>query len=600
MSISGFHPPDRQFKEQGKEGASSLESTSSKTGALAHRILKQMQSLVSFAPFPSLAPLPPKKEMLADLIPMDATFEDYIRQSLAEDLPLLEAKFADPGDHPYLLYIARNTQNGTKGWSPHSLGAMPINFAECKIAFERAGGLQIEGEASPLQITPEDYKIYIALLTKLYGQLAKMQEMHLSELKQKRRLDCKIYERELDTTVQVDRELRNLANFVGLEGTFRGADLSGDYEIYASIELMKSLEAIPSLSEEDREEFKNAFHGAATLDIMSEDAIRWIQEGHFCTIPVGYRMMTEGHAVNLIFYKNHFAICNRGSRINGTRVIEHYIYDPSRINSHLIHFLIFNRYMKMPSIHLAEVHQHLYLYTILPKILQGEKVEYGSTPPLRFKDQTVGNCIKASPLTAFKMGIYLKKIEEGKSPKEAAWIAKEMGNTLSLHLRTKMIQRAERLLTSSLITGEERKEVRVLIAKAQDKMPRKSYSRLEKLTIQDLFPLDSDEDRGHFMDVALSKPISIPPVQAKRDDPPLLLAIARQRKNGREGWSPKNLQEIPLHPGRCLEYFENIGGMQKEGEDEPLFIEAEDKKIFQMVEQEMQKYDLLKVQLMRE
>jgi len=247
--------------------------------------------------------------------------------------------------------------------------------------------------------------------------------------------------------------------------------------------------------------------------------------------------LSSGHAVTLAFYNNEFIICNRGSRIHGTPVIQRFHYDPAKMNLDVLKYLIFNsKILHVNTIQDGEMHQTLQLDIILPKILGANRTKespFDFSP--HFKEQTIANCSKASPMTAIKMGIYLKELAKGTTPREAAWKAKEAGDEVSYHLRRKSIDKAKELITNPSTDPSIKAKLSSAIAKAEAKLIHKTASRLENLKLEDVvgpFTLFAIDPRS------MGSTSSHPPREAKATDHPLLLAIARQRKNLGFSWNP--------------------------------------------------------------
>ena len=89
------------------------------------------------------------------------------------------------------------------------------------------------------------------------------------------------------------------------------------------------------------------------------------------------------------------------------------------------------------------------MYEILPLMLGANKVHL----PLTFKEQRVGNCTKANMVAAFKVAVYFKQIEAGKSPEEAALEAKRIGLEFSVALRLKSMAQAWQLAQTSQVSN---------------------------------------------------------------------------------------------------------------------------------------------------
>jgi hypothetical protein len=86
---------------------------------------------------------------------------------------------------------------------------------------------------------------------------------------------------------------------------------------------------------------------------------------------------------------------------------------------------------------------------------------------------------------------------------------------------------------------------------------------------------------------------SPPSREAKATDHPLLLAVARQRKNLEDSWAPALLFHLPVNLEKCQEHFQGMGGLQRSEEDSVLQITPEDMKIFSLVADEIEKYPVL-------
>lgn len=118
----------------------------------------------------------------------------------------------------------------------------------------------------------------------------------------------------------------------------------------------------------------------------------------------------------------------------------------------------------------------------------------------------------------------------------------------------------------------------------------KTHSRIENLTLQDIVnPSDLEHIKKEIDDVS---PSSIDRA-AKSIDHPLLLFIARQRKNLGLRWDIDNLRHLPMNIEKSKQFFEVMGGLQKSSESTALTITAEDLKIFSSLVQVIIKYPTL-------
>ena len=533
----------------------------------------------------------PPVEVIRTLRETSLDLDALFREAIAIPLPFEDARPANKLDPPILLLIARLRQNLGTDWEPKFLGNIPLDRTEILTLFEGTGGL-----TEDLYITPNDLKIYVAVVSKYYYLIDEkgLKSSFFAQLNTYESLKYETYSPSL-----LDH-FKNLSGFCGIKGVFRGENLEGHFFEISHNEMTKTIESLSSITSTDHIECKEAFEAASKCDIFYDKTIRKIKEGKFVIIPLGFSTPMRGHTVDLVFYRDEFIICNRGARIlKEASSIERYRYRKEFLNEDVIRYLFLNFFTKISESTALE-HQHLYLYTILPKILNGVKKKSSFTTthggltvtfhekPSDFavKDQSIGNCWKASPFTAFKLFIFLKRQEEGFPEKEAARLAKFAGNELSILMRAEMISRVEGIFPE--LTTEEQVQVSPLLAEATSKLERKKAALAYQESLNLILP--KAESLIEFVATALDTPSTLRASRATIDSHhPLLLLIAKERKTMAHKWDPIFLLTMPIDPKRALALFLELGGIEG-----GLLIQPEDFKIFGAITKEVEKHpDLL-------
>jgi hypothetical protein len=405
--------------------------------------------------------------------PLNGVDLTSVEDSLGTDLGRFSPRKPDVLDHPWLLMIAMQRSRLGSRWTPEHLKLLSF---EIPSLFNREGFMPLLKE--PLsQITFEDLTIYVNISSLLYPAIGNSLFSTAPPILDSASIALVRSENYQDPLTNT---YRLLANFCGLEGNFKGAQLSGNFP-YRTYEAM--IPCAKYLDRPHQESLKQACTIAFELSCSQyrsaesiEAVTKKIQRGEFVTIPVGYTAYKGGHAVDVAFYKDEYAICNRGSRLSHTPIIVSYIYEKEKLNSDVLKYLLFNNFfIQNSTTTLGEQHQHLYLYTILPKILGGTLTSRAVLAnPLSdyIKDQKRGNCSKASPLTAFKWYVFKYYSDQGLEEKAAISKAKELGSVLSYHMREKAIKEAEAVLEE--VPESEKGNVISIIEKAKIKQPKKA------------------------------------------------------------------------------------------------------------------------------
>ncbi|MBM3193780.1 MAG: DUF4116 domain-containing protein [Chlamydiae bacterium] len=273
--------------------------------------------------------------------------------------------------------------------------------------------------------------------------------------------------------------LRSLTNFSGLPSAYYQDTSLENVSVYtATREIAKSLTSpIEGFFADDQAELKEAFEIASNSDFLNSHTVERIQSGKFVVLPLG---LIE-HSVSIIFSGTHFAICNRGFG-NETGIIKYYEYDPSIMSLEIIAYLVANYSYIYPDLTKACEHLNSYLYQNLPLLLHARELidrKSGTRISLPFKNQTIGNCAKASQLVALKTGIFLRFLERGYDEKSAARHAKQLGKVVSFSLREKSIEDSLLALETSkkraLLSEKDEQEAFYLIEYAKKKL---LFSRL--------------------------------------------------------------------------------------------------------------------------
>jgi len=522
------------------------------------------------------APPPPAPPLVKTLRGLD--FDSLVSEALTIPLPFKDPRPANRLDPPILLLIARIRQNLEEDWEPKFLANIPLDSTDALALFDEMGGLK------SLSILPQDLKIYVAICSKCYNLIDEktLNSLYFARLKQEQSL---LYETHAFSLID---HLKNLSGFCGIKGSFRGETLDGHAIIFSYKEMVHAFDHLSSITGSEQAQCKRAFEAAAKCDFFYVSTIEKIKAGELVVIPIGFSSSPMSHAAALVFYKDEFIICNRGARLTSqVSNIERYRYDKDLLNEDIIRYLTLS-YFKPVSESTALEHQHLYLYTVLPKILNGVQKKssftraygpvtatfYEKPSDFAVKNQSIGNCWKASPFTAFKVFIFLKRQEEGFPEEEAARLAKFAGNELSVLLTEQMISRVEELLPS--LTSEEKVQVTSFLELAKVKLERKRAALRYQESLDLILPKEG---------LALDGPSSLRREPATLSHHPLLLLIARERKNMGDKWDPAFISTMPIDPERAFSLFLKLGGIEG-----GLEIQREDFKIFGAISEQAEKH----------
>lgn len=125
-------------------------------------------------------------------------------------------------------------------------------------------------------------------------------------------------------------EVRNEINIklVALSNSLEGKEIyEGGYNEFMQLQIARTLDFLPKQFYDKKEELVSAFKKASNT-IDPETAAKEIREGKLTIIPCGW----EEHAINLVFYKDYMAICNRGEGAEGQlSTIEVFKIDPKKV-----------------------------------------------------------------------------------------------------------------------------------------------------------------------------------------------------------------------------------------------------------------------------
>jgi hypothetical protein len=143
----------------------------------------------------------------------------------------------------------------------------------------------------------------------------------------------------------------------------------------------------------------------------------------------------------------------------------------------IIAYLVANYSYIYPDLTKASEHLNSYLYQNLPLLLHARELidrKSGTRISLPFKNQTIGNCAKASQLVALKTGIFFRLLERGYDEKSAAKKAKKIGKLVSFSLREKSIEDSRLVFDRSkkrgLLNRKDEQEALNLIEQAEKKL----------------------------------------------------------------------------------------------------------------------------------
>jgi hypothetical protein len=498
---------------------------------------------------------------LGNLYPL-INYASLYHAALSNLTKITGSRPAHSTDSPYLLFIARQRQNLGELWHPTHLKLLPLDEDLVQKATDEMGGIE------DLLITAEDLKIFAEVSFLLYKQM-------VSKPTEENFFGAMQMLFSIEEHSELINDVYNLCNFCGVFGKFRQFNINGGFQ---EVSYKKILDTIPDLSltiHEEKSHYEEALQAASTLDLFEPKTIESIYEGKPVIIPAGYTDGKRGHHIDILFYKDYFFICDRGAKAPQS-IIQSYQYDLRLLNSSLFQYLILNA---LKEIHPSTCKEHVitYLYTVLPKILRANKIEE-KKPHLNFKEQKYNNCTKASAITAFKVFIYLKRLEMGYSEREAAWLSKLAGDELSIKLREETIHKVEKAMPELSLT--DRKELGVLLDKAKDNIKRKQHVSFCRKRLQAILP-ESDEDITAFVETALLKEKGAKKTVASPEKHhPLLILIAFQRADLKERWEPSMLRLLPLCVEKCEKTLEELTEASKEKE---IILMPEDFKIFSAI-----------------
>jgi hypothetical protein len=482
--------------------------------------------------------------------------------ALSNPTKITGSRPAHSTDSPYLLFIARQRQNLGELWHPTHLKLLPLDEDLVQKATDEMGGIE------DLLITAEDLKIFGEVSFLLYKQmvLKPIQENFFGAMQM-------LFS--IEEHSELINDVYNLCNFCGVFGKFREFNINGGFQ---EVSYKKIMDTIPDLSltmHEEKSHYQEALQAVSTLDLFEFKTIQSVYEGKPVIIPAGYTDGKRGHHIDILFYKDYFFICDRGAKAPQS-IIESYQYDLRLLNSSLFQYLILNA---LKEIHPSTCKEHVitYLYTVLPKILIANKIEE-KEPHLNFKEQKYNNCTKASSITAFKVFIYLKRLEMGYSQREAAWLSKLAGDELSIKLRQETIHKVEKAMPELSLT--DRKELEVLLDKAKEITKRKEHASFCRKRLQAILP-ELDEDISTFVETALLKEKGAKQtIASRKKHHPLLILIAFQRADLKEKWDPSMLRLLPLCVDKCEKTLQEL---TEASEEKEIILMPEDFKIFSAI-----------------
>jgi hypothetical protein len=120
------------------------------------------------------------------------------------------------------------------------------------------------------------------------------------------------------------------------------------------------------LSNQNKKKLLHAFRAAAKIKTADEWTAS-IQSGNLTILPAGW----DSHAIDLVFYQNYMAICNRGEGIpKDSKTIDTFVIDRSKIDAKIIQKILDQK--TLPASKASE-----FFYNELPKLLnsEGKKVK---------------------------------------------------------------------------------------------------------------------------------------------------------------------------------------------------------------------------------
>lgn len=262
--------------------------------------------------------------------------------------------------------------------------------------------------------------------------------------------------------LSLEQLCRNMANFCGVDGHLKGQKLLGGYRHVAYYEILRHLnktglhlldrailKSVISLAFNMEFFFVNMpFERAMVkIDLISNQMIKVIKSGKPVIIPLGYRgdkYAGFGHYVDVVFWRDQLAICNRGAKMPGTGNLLFYKYRVEKLNVDVIKYLVLNFFAYSPAGDLVgPLHQEAYLYRGLIGILESSQQEFHFKSDLSAKSQKVGNCSKATPMFSFRIALFYSMLSRGVKLKEAIKESHRASKSLSTILRRDAIERVE-------------------------------------------------------------------------------------------------------------------------------------------------------------
>jgi hypothetical protein len=332
---------------------------------------------------------------------------------------------------------------------------------------------------------------------------------------------------------------------VKLEGAYPSTSEQAMEEVLTS----EGDESFDFLEPEVCREFAEGMEIAKNYEASSEMVLR-IKEGKFTMLNTGYTHPSGGHAVNVVFCGDHFAICNRGDRISAES-IKFYRFDKSKMNLMTLKFILNTYFSKQTTREDGLLHQEMNIYYTLPLMLDAKLVEGEEQSPsilgsenktqvMATKNQTAGNCAKSSALTGFAMGVFIKEYEKREGEEDqltvSALVAKRCKSAMSFRMRSQGIKGLKNYLKDH--PSESNPQIQALIDKATKKLGKDrifrylSDSRIAE--IEKNISLASKDRR-----------IIPPPILTSRD----LYIILKRREDG----SNFRLAAIPVDLDICAE-----------------------------------------------
>jgi len=128
---------------------------------------------------------------------------------------------------------------------------------------------------------------------------------------------------------------------------------------YVAHDLATFYETEPTfLSNQNKKKILHAYRSASKLKTAAEwTAI--IQSGNLTILPAGW----DRHAIDLVFYQNYLAICNRGEGVpSGSKTIEAFVIDRTKIDENII-----QKILDQKSLSVTKASE--FFYKELPKLL---------------------------------------------------------------------------------------------------------------------------------------------------------------------------------------------------------------------------------------